>query len=420
MNKKLSALRVFTELIRFFLAALLSFGAMLIAALAFLGAEKAMPAAAISLCAMACYVGGKLTKKRRPRVKKAASVLLVCASVGGAAALLRARYSSEYVFLAIMLIPTIALLYLGGRETFPRSVSIAAVVVLLADIIIFTLAESGDIVVVSVCAVTAFLLCLLEASLSGLADGARSNAPPAGMLGKNLLLLGAFLAVSVGIALTGILQKLISALFRGAVAGVSAIGTFISSLFPDVTMTASEVEVTAAVSELPEEVEPGKWRYLVYAFFLVLTVACVAALVAVIIRVIKSRGKREKRRRRDLAHNGLDDEVEDIFDLSELLHRGREGLGSALGKFRRRERFSDMKTDESRVRFAFRELKRARVRDGEAVSVNARTPIELADGVGEATAQLAEDYSAMRYGGIVPDGAAGENARAAISEIRGA
>ncbi len=417
MIKRSTVLRLAEEALGFVLSALMAFAMALVIERLFAKDSGCCTWAVSGLALMPAYIAGRLCSGKNKLRFALFRVLSVIFSVGLAALITLPQALGGLIPAIAMIVPSALLCYAGGRAVpvYPQALLAASIVVYLLDIVLVYFSHKGS-TIVSICAVADFALCLLCANFKSVFDGSHGagSRTPAGIRGKNFLLLSGFVIAAFAVAATGIIQKLLTFIITGVWSILSAIWNFIKSLFPerDVVM---DMSVPQEAAEPIADVEPGAWKYLVYAFLLSLTIFCVVLIAIYIYRLIKSREKRERKRRPRVRRLFADlddaDEVESTLDLGDLLAKGRQGLRDMLERLRRKPGFADMKTDSERVRFAFREFKRA-------CGTETKTPLELALGESGTLQQLSADYSALRYGGIVPAEAGGENARRSMTEIK--
>lgn len=419
MIKRSSFLRISVEALALALAALMAFSMALIIERALVRNSAPGEWAASGLALMPAYAAGRLLAKKRTRLKALLHILAVLFSAALRALIFPPQDLAELLPAGAMLIPAAVLCFAGSRAVpaYPPALLASSVALYLLDLVLMELICGGS-AVVSICAAANFVLCLLSANLKSVLDGSQSTSgrAPSGMRRKNLLLLAGFTASAFLLASTGVIQKALAFIIVGVWRVLSAVWRFIKGLFPEGEYVYDIPESEGIEPELAADVELGAWKYLVYAFFLLLTLACAVLIGMYIYRLVKSRdrgGRKRKARKRRSFLAGLDDddEVESTLDVASLFDKRREDLRSALARLRRRASFNDMPDDPARVRFAFRELKRAGGTETE-------TPLELARGKAPAVQRLSADYSAMRYGDIAPSPESGENARLAMAEIK--
>lgn len=417
MIKRSTVLRFAEEALGFVLSALLAFAMALVIERLLVRNGECCAWAVSGLALMPAYIAGRFFAGKRKRIFALFRVLSVIISAALAALITLPQTPVELVSAIAMLIPAAILCFAGGRAVpvYPQSLLAASIAVYLLDIVLVYLSHSGS-AAVSVCAVADFALCLLCANFKSVFDGSHGagSRTPAGIRGKNLLLLSGFAIAAFAVAATGIIQKLLAFIITGVWSILSAIWRFIKDLFPNREVVMDIPDTQGEPLEMAD-VEPGAWKYLVYAFLLALTLICAVLIGMFIYRLIKSRVKRERKRRprtrRFFADMEDEDEVESTLDLGGFFAKGREGLRGILENLHRKPGFADMKDDSERVRFAFREFKRAR-------GIETETPLELARGESAVLQKLSADYSALRYGGISPAAEGGENARRSITEIK--
>lgn len=419
MNSRSSFFRMAVEVLNLALAALMAFSMALIIERA-LVRDAAPGAWAVSgFALMPAYAAGRLLAKRRMRLKALLHILSVLLSAALCALVFPPQDMAGLLSACAMLIPAAVLCFAGSRAVpaYPPTLLAASVALYLLDLVLVELICGGS-AAVSVCAAASFVLCLLSANLKSVLDGSQSASgrAPSGMRRKNLLLLAGFTVSAFLLASTGAIQKALVLVIVGIWRALSAVWRFIKGLFPEGEYIYDIPESEAIEPEQLADVDIGAWKYLVYAFFLLLTLACAVLIGMYIYRLFKSRGRGGKKRRTKKRRSFLeglddDDEVESTLDVASIFEKRREDLRSALARLRRRAGFNDMPDDPARVRFAFRELKRV---DG----TETMTPLELAQGKAPTVQRLSADYSAMRYGDISPTPESGENARLAMTEIK--
>lgn len=423
MMKRSTAFRFFSESVSLAVAALFGF-AMACAVERLLVRQGACLAYAAGFAPLLlAYAAGRLSSGK----SGTAFVAMRAASVVAAALLWAIATDSLSRYMAVptlaMLIPAAVLCYVGvhASDSFPQGAAVASIGVFMLDLVL--LYFEGGSTLFSVCAAANFVLCLVAANLKSVSDGIHGgkNRVPAGIRRNNLIMLLVFSAGAFAIAATGLVQRLFSIVVTVAYKIVAAVVAFIRHLLRnrDVPMDMPEPE-SEALTGMPD-VEVGAWRYLVYAFFVALLLFCLVMLTIYIVRLIRSREGRQRRkrdgnRRSFFADNEEDDEIESTLKLDELFADGRRRVTEFFARLRRKSRFSDMQTDAERVRFAFLRLKQSMAGN---MKVESATPLELGRAAGgSAIGELTADYSAMRYGDIMPDTGSGENARKAMDEIK--
>ena len=418
MIKRSTALRLAEEALGFILGALLAFALALVTERLFVRGRECYAWAFSGFALMPAYIAGRFFAGKRTAVPAIVRVLSVIVSAGMAALVTLPQTPAELISAAVMLIPAAVLCFVGDRAVpvYPQAFLAASIAVYLLDIVLVSL-SGGSCGIVSCLAAANFVLCLVCANFKSVFDGSRGsgNRTPAGMRGKNLLLVSGFAAFAFALAATGIIQKLLILAVTLVWRVLSAVWRFIKGLFPRRDYVPVPEPTPGEPLDMDGVLDPGAWKYLLYAFLIAVTLICTVLIGKYIYRLIKSHVKRERKRkprvRRFFSDTEEEDEVESTLDIAGFFKKRRDRLRGILSDLRRKPGFADMKNDSERVRFAFREFKRAK-------GVETETPLELAKGESAVLQKLSADYSALRYGGISPSGGSGENARRSMTEIK--
>lgn len=418
MIKRSFLLRIVCEALGLVLSGFAAFAMALLIERLFAGDVPVGSFAVCGLVLLLSYLAGRFMSGRNGPLFRLLRVLCVLAAATLAAAVAYSRVSCGVVPLAALVVLSVIMCYAGSHAVpvYPQVVSASSVLIYLVVIVLMNFTVGGSSVV-SACAAADFVLFMLSANLKGVFEasvGGSSRVPP-GIMGKNAVFLAIFAVLAFALAATGIIQWLIANSAKTAWRGATALWGFIKGLFPERELIMDLPTGDGPTQETISSGGTGPWIYLVYFVLIVIAGTCLFFAIRRLIRFLASyerRPRRQRRRRRRLfADNEEEDIIESTLDLGEWFARGRQSLLDRLSRLRRRPGFNDMPTDAERVRFAFRELKRA-------CATETKTPLELGRDRGTVLQTLVWDYSAMRYGDIQPTQDSAKNARHSLSEIK--
>ncbi len=321
-----------------------------------------------------------------------------------------------YLLCALVLAAAMYFLGLRGEEPFPAKLAIASLLVYLGACVYFFLGdyELRDFRPLCWCGLASFCLSLYSFNTSSLhtgvhnMKGGESMAIPAGIRGRNLLLLTGFLILSVFLGSLGIFHRALSGLGHWLVMGFAGFIRFMANISggDGPRMAASSPEPTPLETESPglaNIAEDGDPTFaIVYGILLAL---------AAVVFLLLALGFIREGRKGGIGHRfsnwvkGLfqtkevleyRDDVERTADLRAVLAERREKARRWLKKLREKpERYEDMPDDRMRLRFVYRSL----LRSGRVAGwTPAATPKEVgAEMKTPAFQRLADAYSGARY-----------------------
>lgn len=327
-----------------------------------------------------------------------------------------ARDLGHIFYMALGALLGIYLFWVGlrGDAPYPPRMAIITVAALLIECMWFSKVDRAipvDIPALAGLTFGAFLLSMFSLNSAGIASGLHNTKTgqkmrvPAGLRGKNLLLLILFIIIAVAISFIEPLRNIFSYIIRFIIFISNKISEFLSSQETiEVEGTPEPTEYSIEPTTLPD-VPVNKPLSVVVLIFLGLVIILGVAIVIAVFLGDKSGGSRGGRglgaRRRRKAtkrveEDEYDDSVERLHDLRTLLRDRRAKASARLKKLLRRpQKMDDMPDDRARIRFAYYSMLRSR--SGREMS-RALTPLEVSDRQrADALRRLAEDYSLVRY-----------------------
>lgn len=335
------------------------------------------------------------------------------------------------IFIAAIFAMSVFIYMMGTkyREVFPSMLTVAMILIYMAELLIFRSEDSKFLGPLKICAFISFAIGLFNFNslnlLTGVhnAKGGTSMPVPAGLRRKNAILLIAFFVISL---LLGNLLPVGSSIAYALRTILSGIWNFFMFVGGIGDANNPKPEPTPKESSAPDiiniDVPVNKFaNAFVITFIIVLLILCLAIIFFVIAGgpegikgKLKSLKDRLNKGEPDL---GFEEDVEKIFSLRDLLKKRRRSLSGFFGRlFKRQERFDDMPDNRMKVRFAYKLLLKKK---GVPKAGTPLTPIEIGSTLDpENLKKLSEDYSEARYNEVGPVGDdAAKNARAALSDI---
>ncbi len=398
--------RPFRELVCLFSSLLFAFPIAAFFTTVFIAKDPGYTYALICWPLALCHIAGSAPLGENRALRLGSFILSAALCLLTVYFMLPEKGTVQYVFLGFLLIPAVFCYILGAKSAlgFPPAFSVAGIVMYLAEMTIFSYSFglSDAISPLTVCAMAFFLLSLYSFNSAGLYSGLHSvktdaSAPlPPGLMSRNMLLLTGFIIIAMLISVFEPFRLILGGIYSALTAAIRFLAGLINT-GSDTAPVSTPDTVAAPVQELPAAQEEGGmlWLYIVVS---VLIAALVIALTVYILNSFsgsgrKSRGIPEWLKRlfsRKSAPQDYEDDVENLFNLSEFLSSGGKKLRAVFSR-PRPQSFGDMANDEMRVRFAYKALLKAR---GEL----SKTPLEhaaLEDD--EAAARLCRSYSDIKY-----------------------
>lgn len=394
----------------------------------------------VSACwpTLLCFVAGLIAGIRKWRAK----VPLCIAAIIVSAALMYfvtfpARDLGHVLYMALGALLGIYLFVIGlrGDDPYPPRMAILTVVALLVESMCFSKVNQAvpvEIPVLAGVTFAAFLLSMFSFNAAGIASGLHNTKNgsklrvPAGLRGKNMILLVILLAVGIGVSFIEPLRSIVSYIIRFII--------FVSSKLSELMSSSETIEVEGTPEPTEYSIEPttlpdvpvNKPLSIVVLIFLILVVILGGILIFAAFfgesRGAGGRGsgarRRRSRRAKQVEDEEYDDSVERLHDLRTLLRDRRAKASKRLQKLLRRpQKIDDMPDDRTRIRFAYYSMLRSR--SGREMS-RALTPLEVSDRQrADVLRRLAEDYSLVRYDETAEPGEEEtKNAARAMSAMR--
>ena len=352
----------------------------------------------------------------RWKLQLLALALLLC---GAILALLWPAWSFlEALYLLCALVLAAALYFLGlrGEEPFPGRMAVASLLIYLGACVYFFVGDYAlaDFQPLCWCGLGSFCLSLYSFNTASLhtgihnMKGGESMAIPAGIRGRNLLLLTGFLMVSILVGSIGVFRRGLAGLWHWIVMGIAGFIRFMANISggDGPRMPASTPEPSPMETEGPglmNIAEDGDPTFaIVYGILLALGAVVFLLLAFGFIREGKKGGFGHRfsdwvkglfKTKEVLEY---EDDVERTTDLRTVLAQRREKARRWVKKLREKpERYEDMPDDRMRLRFVYWSL----LRSGRVSGwTPAATPREVgAEMKTEAFQRLTEAYAAARY-----------------------
>ncbi len=389
--------------------------------------------------AVICFVTGLLAGLRGLRAK----ALLCIASVAAAFAVMYfvtfpARDLGHILFMALGSLLGIYLFFIGlrGDEPYPPAMAIISVAALLIEGMAFSNVDkvvTTDIGPLPIVTLVTFLLAMFSFNAAGISSGLHNTKSgqkmrvPAGLRGKNMLLLALVLAIGVALSFVKPLQSVFSYIVVGILFVVGKINEIMGSEQPPpaATATPTPTEYSIEPTTLPEV--PVN-RPLQITFFVLMGMIFILGVIVMAAALFgggehggRGRGGGLRRRlglRKKVEDEEYDDSVERLHDLRSFLKERRAKAAKRLRRLvRRPQKLDDMPDDRTKIRFAYYSLLRSA--SGRGLS-RALTPMEVSGRQRrEELSRLAADYSAVRYDELFEPGGDGvKNAARAMSVMR--
>jgi len=381
----------------------------------------------ILLCWALGLVGRRLEALRVPLL---AAALVLAALVMGL--LMRSWSFWEVAYRVLALVPGAGLYLVGlkGDEPFPPRLAVAGMLVYLLEV----LRHGSEPEASLLCwfGLLALLLTLYSFNTASVTagvhnvKGGETMSLPSGIRWKNLVLLTGFLLICLFIANIGFLRAGAAAVWQFIWGGVTAfikwltgLGTSSATSGPAPTeyvpeqQTMHPIEIEQEGSGIFVTIYGVFWGIVCVIFFLLAYGFARESKGGGVLRKLSEALRRLMRTRTVLEY---EDDVEQA-DLKTIVKKQRDAARRLWKRVTvRKRKFTDMKDDESRVRYAYRALIRSKY--GEDWSPN-MTPSELGSMQKKDTLrQLTEEYNQVRYDPdkpIPPD--FGERAGRAVREM---
>ena len=324
----------------------------------------------------------------------------------------------EVLYLVCALVLAAAAYFLGlrGEEPFPARMAVASLLVYLGACVYFFLGdyELRDFQPLCWCGLASFCLSLYSFNTASLhtgvhnMKGGESMAIPAGIRGRNLVLLTGFLILAILVGSIGAVRQGLAGVWHWIVMGVAGFIRFLANVSGGSTPRVSSSTPEPSPLEMEETglanlVEDGDPTFIIVYGILMALAGVVFLLVAL--------GFIREGRKGGIGHRFSDwvktlfktkevleykDDVERTQDLRDMLAQRRESARRWIRKLREKpERYEDMPDDRMRLRFVYWSL----LRSGR---VNGWTPAATPKEVGAemktpAFRKLADAYSGARY-----------------------
>ncbi len=380
----------------------------------------------ILLCWAVGLAGRRLESLRIPLLGGA---LLLAAVVMGL--LLRSWSFWPAAYRVLALIPGAGLYLVGlkGDEPFPPRFAVAGMLVYLLEV----LRHGGEPEASALCWCGLFALLLTMYSFNTASvtagvhnvKGGETMSLPAGIRGKNLLLLTGFLLICFFIANIGFLRTAANAVWQFIWGGIAAFFKWITNLGTTSTSGPPPTEYVPEQQTMhPIEIEGEHAPVFVTIYGVFWGIVCVIFFLLAYGFARENKGGGMLRRLSDALRRLMrtrqvmeyEDDVEQA-DLKTIVKKQREAVRRAWKKITvRRRKFTDMPDDVSRVRYAYRALIRSKY--GEDWTPDT-TPAELGRlQQKDSLRQLTEEYNLVRYDPdkpLNPD--CGELAARAVKEM---
>ena len=393
----------------------------------------------VRLCwpVLICFICG--TAVRKNDSLKLILLFASCIAVGVIIFLLFPARSVQDILLvlaATLLSAGLYFLGLRGDEAFPPRIAIASIIVYIFDLIYFFNGgnDFSDIAPVSWIGLITFLLSLYSFNAFSLsagvhnAKGGEVMSMPAGIRGKNLLLLTIFLIVAVLIGNLEVLHNFLSAVSTWLLRAIVLFLKFFSNLGSGDSATSTpepSVEPTKNLVALEAGDNDPVFVTIYISIMIVVGLIFVIFLAIAFVKEGKKGGgfgklssflKRLFKTRQILEY---EDSVESTLDIKDMLRKRGRRFRELWDKLTYRpERFEDMPDNRKKVRFAYKMLlKSSRVRGW--------TPSATPDEVGavlrtESLKTLTEHYNSARYNEVseITEEEV-KNARKSIDDMKG-
>lgn len=377
-----------------------------------------------------CYPFGVLGCKNR-----VLKLVLLPLSVIGACFLVSQSLpwvTSYDVVYVLVLVGMASFMYMMGTKHhvgFPPVLTVAMVLIYLAELLLLKPEDSGELAVLNICAIVAFVLGLLNFNSlnleSGLhnTEGGKSMPVPAGLRLKNIILFTAFFIIAFLVGNFLPIGNYIISFLRMIITGIWSFLMLVGGL-GDAIEAAPEPtpQETASPGIMLMDIPVNQYAHVFVIIFI--SVIIILFLIG-LFYILKSSGEGLKgllkalKKRAGVGRMDVDYEesIESIFSLKDLLKNRRHNIGKYFRRFfKRQERFEEMPDNRMKVRFVYKALLK---KLGIPKSGTSATPIELGHTLSsENLTRLVEDYSEARYNDLVPvvDSAA-INAKIALSAI---
>lgn len=385
-----------------------------------------------------CFIAGAAVRKGGSKGRVPACIGAVIVSAAIMYFTFPARDLGHCLYMALAALLGIYLYCIGlrGDEPYPPRMAIITVAVMIVECIWFSRADREvalDISALAGVTLAAFLLSMFSFNAAGLSSGLHNTGSgqkmklPAGIRGKNMIMLALFLAVGVLISFFKPLKSLFSFIVRIVLIVVGWISEMNSEDTPQMpagpTPTPTASDQISALPDVPVS------KPLMITFYILMAVIFIIAIIIIVALVFggnqklrRGRGaggrKRRSRRRAGSEEAEFDESVERLLDLRGFVRSRREKMAERLKKLMRRpQRIEDMPDGRTKVRFAYYSLLRSGAGKGLSRSL---TPLEVSSRqrAGE-LAGLAMSYSAVRYDeDSEPDSGETANAVRAMTVMR--
>lgn len=340
--------------------------------------------------------------------------------------------TSYDIIYVLILVGMASFMYMMGTKHdvgFPPMLTVAMVLIYLAELLLLKPEDPGALTVMNVCAIVSFFLGLINFNSLNLVNGVHnvkggtSMPVPAGLRLKNSVLFAVFFIVAflvgnflpIGNYIISFLRMIIRGIwgFLMLVGGISDV----SEAEPEPTP-----QETASTDILQMDIPVNQYAHV----FVIVFISIVIILFLIgLFYLLKNSGEGIKgllkalKKRSGVGQLDMDYEenIERLFSLRDLLRNRRRNIGKYLRRFfERHERFEEMPDNRMKVRFAYKAMLK---KLGIPKSGTPSTPIELGNTLGSVNLiKLAADYSEARYNDLVPvSDAAAKSAKMALSDI---
>jgi hypothetical protein len=393
----------------------------------------------IRLCwpVLICFICG--TAVRKNDGLKLILLFVSCVAAGIIIFLLFPYHSAQdilFIFAATILSAGLYLMGLRGEEAFPPRLAIASIIVYIFDLIYFFNGgkEFADFAAVSWLSLITFLLSLYSFNASSLSSGVHNAkggevmSMPAGIRGKNLLLLTLFIILAVLIGNLEVLHNFLRAVSTWLLRAVVLFLKFFSNLGSGDSVQSTPEPSVEPTKELVA-LEPGDGDPVFVTIYISLMIVIGLVFLVFLVIAFTKEGKRGggfgrlssflKRLFKTRQILEYEDSVESTLDIKDILRKRSKRFRELWDKLTYRpERFEDMPDNRKKIRFAYKMLLKSR-------RVSGWTPSATPGEVGavlktESLKTLTEHYNSARYNEaaeITEDEV--NNARRSLDDMKG-
>jgi hypothetical protein len=373
-----------------------------------------------------CFAAGAArgTNKKLDLVLLPAACIIACFPI---ALSLPMRNSLDGLYLATCCGMCVVLFFRGTKsaELFPSRLAMATIILLLAEVAIFSTQKDVNTMPFHICVLGTFFITLFHFNNASLqwgvhnAKGGSVMAVPASVRKKNIVMLVIFLVIALLIGNVSSIHSFLRAAVRAVLVFIWKIIEFFGGLGDD--PVPAQTPKPAETEDLSGYVEPDVPTNPIVPIFV--TMLVVMFLIGVVLvwhnRDAIVKGIKKLIRKNDVGQLDLDfeEDIERVFSLKDLLKKRRRSVRDFLNRLLKRpERIEDMPDNRMKVRFTYHALLK---KLGASKSGTPDTPLEVCERMGEESIrELGVDYSYVRYceTGSVPDAAA-DRAKTALNRI---